>query len=49
MRGSLDAIAKHLTDGAQDATTFEWHRLRYNHIVKIRSWVAKHYKWPICG
>lgn len=43
MRQSLNAIALLITNGTQDAFTFEWQQLRYQHTAAIRSALMEKY------
>jgi site-specific recombinase XerD len=41
MRSSLDTIARAVSGGARDATTFPWSALRYSHTSAIRAWLSE--------
>lgn len=43
MKQALNAIASLVTGGTQDALTFEWHQLRYQHTAAIRSALMEKY------
>ena len=43
MRQALNAIACLITNGSQDAFTFEWQQLRYQHTAAIRSALMEKY------
>lgn len=44
MRQSLNTVAKYLSGNECDEDSLEWHRLRYSHTSKVRTWLAETYK-----
>lgn len=43
MRGTLNRIARTLSDGRWDAEAFPWPKLRYQHTQALRSWLVERY------